>query len=328
MELNHKKIYVTGVAGMIGSNFARKMVDSGFAVIGIDNFWRGNIDNIADLLEHGNFTFIEADIRSDTSWYKDLSSDDCIVHIADIVAGIGYVFANEWEVFSANLKINSMVARIVVEKAPARLIYLGTACSYPQEMQRSISDSVLQESDKFPADPESGYGWSKLIGEIEFKLAVQNVQTKLITLDLHNVYGWPCVYSDSTAQVIPSLINRARLSEDGALEVWGDGSQGRGFIHVDDVVSAIEKAVVYSGSVSNFMIGPDRCTSIADLAEVIVGNDLLPASHVVYDTTKPTGDIGRFANSSLAASELGWCETTDFASEVNELITKIVDHAK
>ena len=242
------------IAGMIGSNYAKKMVDSGFTVVGVDNFWRGNTNNIEDLLEHENFTFIEADIRTDTSWYQDLSNEDCLVHIADIVAGIGYVFANEWEVFSANLKINSMVAGIVVEKAPARLIYLGTACSYPQTMQRSVSDSVLQETDKFPADPESGYGWSKLIGEIEFKLAVQNTQTKLITLDLHNVYGWPCVYADSTAQVIPSLINRARLSEDGDLEVWGDGSQGRGFIHVDDVVSAIEKAVVYSGSVTNFMI--------------------------------------------------------------------------
>ena len=93
-------------------------------------------------------------------------------------------------------------------------------------MQRSVNESVLQESDKFPADPESGYGWSKLIEKLSW-LAVKDASTKLIVLDLHNVYGWPCVYNDETSQVIPSLINRALLSKNGKLEVWGDGSRQR-----------------------------------------------------------------------------------------------------
>tara|TARA_B100000242_G_scaffold294365_1_gene276795 strand:+ start:8581 stop:9567 length:987 start_codon:yes stop_codon:yes gene_type:complete len=325
-ELN--KIFITGVAGMIGSNLARKILKSGHAVVGIDNLWRGTLDNISDLMEHENFSFRKADIISDTDWFSDMKHEDTIIHVADIVAGIGYVFANEWDVFSSNLKINNMIAQIVTNFEPERLIYLGTACSYPQNMQRSVNESVLQESDKFPADPESGYGWSKLIGEIEFKLAVKDASTKLIVLDLHNVYGWPCVYNDETSQVIPSLINRALLSKNGKLEVWGDGSQGRGFLHVNDVISAVEKSIDYSGDVSNFMIGPDFCTSISELANIIVANDLLPVNEVIYDTSKPMGDIGRFANSSLAQKELGWSVSTDFSEEINALIEKIVEDAK
>jgi len=325
-ELN--KIFITGVAGMIGSNLARKILKSGHAVVGIDNLWRGTLDNISDLMEHENFSFRKADIISDTDWFSDMKHEDTIIHVADIVAGIGYVFANEWDVFSSNLKINNMIAQIVTNFEPERLIYLGTACSYPQNMQRSVNESVLQESDKFPADPESGYGWSKLIGEIEFKLAVKDASTKLIVLDLHNVYGWPCVYNDETSQVIPSLINRALLSKNGKLEVWGDGSQGRGFLHVNDVISAVEKSIDYSGDVSNFMIGPDFCTSISELANIIVANDLLPVNEVIYDTSKPMGDIGRFANSSLAQKELGWSVSTDFSEEINAPIEKIVEDAK
>lgn len=325
---NESKIFVTGVAGMIGSNLARKILQSGHIVVGIDNLWRGTLDNISDLVEHDNFSFRKADIISDTDWFSDMNHEDTIIHVADIVAGIGYVFANEWDVFSSNLRINNMIAQIVTTHVPEKLIYLGTACSYPQNMQRSVNESVLQESDKFPADPESGYGWSKLIGEIEFKLAVKNSSTKLIALDLHNVYGWPCVYSDATSQVIPSLINRALLSKNGKLEVWGDGTQGRGFLHVNDVVSAVEKSMDYSGNVSNFMIGPDFCTSISELANIIVANDLLPVKEVIYDISKPTGDIGRFANSSLAQKELGWSVSTDFSAEINALIEKIVEDAK
>tara|TARA_B100000902_G_C27317501_1_gene922274 strand:- start:2213 stop:3199 length:987 start_codon:yes stop_codon:yes gene_type:complete len=328
MSNKFNKIYITGVAGMIGSNLARKILQSGYIVIGIDNLWRGTLDNISDLMEDDNFSFREADIISDMDWFCDMNHEDTIIHVADIVAGIGYVFSNEWDVFSSNLRINNMIAQIISDRTPAKLIYLGTACSYPQDMQRSVNESVLQESDKFPADPESGYGWSKLIGEIEFKLAVKNSSTKLIVLDLHNVYGWPCVYNDATAQVIPSLINRALLSKNGKLDVWGDGSQGRGFLHVSDVVSAIEKAIDYTGDITNFMIGPDFCTSISELANIIVSNELIPVNEVIYDTSKPTGDIGRFANSSLARKELGWSVSTDFSTEINALIEKIFEDEK
>ena len=219
MSNEANKIYITGAAGMIGSNLARKILQSGHIVIGIDNLWRGTLDNISDLMENDNFSFRKADIISNTDWYSDLKHEDTIIHVADIVAGIGYVFANEWDVFSSNLRINNMIAQIVSDYTPAKLIYLGTACSYPQDMQRSVNESILQESDKFPADPESGYGWSKLIGEIEFKLAVKNSSTKLIVLDLHNVYGWPCVYNDATAQVIPSLINKLAIKFDSGLHL-------------------------------------------------------------------------------------------------------------
>ena len=209
MTQQSSRIFVTGVAGMIGSNTARSLLAQGHAVVGIDNLWRGTKANIADLLTHPGFSFRHADIVADQDWYRDLGAQDALIHIADIVAGIGYVFSNEWQVFQKNLMINTQVARVVNARCPGRFIYLGTACSYPQGMQRSVDGSVLAEKDKFPADPESGYGWSKLIGEVEFRLAIKGTETRLTVLDLHNVYGWPCVYRDNTAQVNPSLIYKA-----------------------------------------------------------------------------------------------------------------------
>jgi len=321
-----KKIFVTGVAGMIGSNFARKLVYNGFNVIGVDNLWRGKIDNISDLLEESNFEFRHADITFDQDWYVDLGVKDDLIHIADIVAGIGYVFSNEWSIYQKNQLINTAVARVVNKMQPNKLIYLGTACSYPQGLQRSVTKSMLKESDKYPADPESGYGWSKLMGEIEFKLATKNLATKLIVLDLHNVYGWPCVYKDSTSQVIPSLINKAITSTDGAITVWGDGNQGRAFVHVSDVVEAILLAMNYEGTYSNFMIGPNFCTSIKSVVQILLNNKKLGLKNVIYDASKPTGDIGRFSEGSLAAKELGWNPRVNVDEGINALIDEILAH--
>ncbi len=319
------KIWVTGVAGMIGSNVAQALLKNGYDVVGIDNFWRGTQKNMEVFIGHEKFRFIHADISAEIDWADDIRNDDIIVHIADIVAGIGYVFANEFEVFSQNNKINANVAKIVTQKSPERIIYLGTACSYPQGLQRDTTTSVLSEEMKLPADPESGYGWSKLLGEIELKLAVKEANTRLIVLDLHNVYGAPCVYKDSTSQVIPSLIWRAITVGAGAFDVWGDGSQGRAFVHVDDVSEAVGQAVQYQGEFDNFMIGPDYCTTIREVAETIISHDKIGVDSIRYDLDKPTGDIGRFANYSRAAAELGWRPTIDFKTGIYALIDQILE---
>jgi nucleoside-diphosphate-sugar epimerase len=319
------KIYITGVAGMIGSNVARELLELGFTVIGIDNLWRGTRSNINQLIENQGFSFRHADLISDHDWYRDMNADDTLIHIADIVAGIGYVFSNEWMVFQKNLLINTSVARVVNFLTPKQFIYLGTVCSYPQEMQRSVSVSKLAEKDKLPADPESGYGWSKLAGEIEFRLATKDLDTKFTVLDLHNVYGWPCVYKNSTSQVIPALINKALNSEDNKLSVWGDGRRGRAFVHVADVVLAIKLVLNYSGEQSAFMIGPDRCTTIAELASIIQEHPKVNIDEIVFDPTKPTGDIGRFADSSLALAELGWEPTVELCDGVHRLIDQILN---
>lgn len=322
------KIYVTGAAGMIGSNIASALLAAGHEVVGIDNLWRGTFGNLANLNGHPNFTFRHADIISDQDWYADMEASSSLFHTADIVAGIGYVFSNEWRVFQKNILINTQIARIVNEIQPEQFVYLGTACSYPQGLQRSVSDSVLSEKDKLPADPESGYGWSKLIGEIEFGLAVKGTKTQFNVLDLHNVYGWPCIYSDATAQVIPALIHKAIHSTDGKLVVWGNGEQGRAFLHVRDVVQAAEKVLEYRGKVQTFMIGPDNCTSIGEVAQLIKGHPGIEIDEIVFDTSKPTGDIGRYSDGTVAREQLGWAASVPFRDGLYELIDHILEQEK
>ena len=162
------------------------------------------------------------------------------------------------------------------------------------------------------------------MGQIELQLAVKNIDTQLVVLDLHNVYGWPCNYWDSRAQAIPSLIQRAISNPHDNLVVWGDGCQGRAFINVDDVVSAINSALIYSGSEEEFMIGPDVCTTIREISDIIVSHPSIAVPGLEFDLSKPTGDIGRYADYSKAKAELGWEPKVNIVDGVNELIDVIV----
>lgn len=105
-----KSIMVTGGCGMIGSNLVKRLVKEGWDVYVADNLWRGKIENLND--ENGK-PVIDLDthfFKKDLSIYEEAESvvgiTDYVVHLADIVAGIDYVFSNQGELFRVNNLIN------------------------------------------------------------------------------------------------------------------------------------------------------------------------------------------------------------------------------
>lgn len=302
-----KKIVVTGGAGMIGSNLVSALSNEGFEVVVIDDFSRGSMENLADPIRDakGPIRVIEADLSLPGDWAKEFTDADAVYHLADIVAGVGYVFDNEGAVFRQNLLINATVANAVAAEKPKRYIYVGTACSFPLEIQTGVDAAPMREDQQYPANPESGYGWSKLMGEIDAKYLENQAGVPSVVLVLHNVYGAPCEFEGPRTQAIPALIHRALSTTDDKLVVWGSGQQGRAFLHVDDVVSALRSALDKGHGVGPIQIGPDVCTSIAEIAQSII--DIVDRDlSLDFDRTKPEGDRGRCADYSKAREILGW----------------------
>lgn len=303
------KVLVTGGAGMIGSNLVKRLAGMGHAVSVVDNLWRGRREYLAD--DDGRPVI---DLQRDLH-VRDLSMAgqmdglldgvDYVYHLADIVAGIGYVFNHQGSIFRQNLLINSNVIDSVRRKPVRGFIYVGTACSFPQKKQFGVEAPPLKEEDLYPADPESAYGWSKLMGEYESQLLQDEAGVPVSVLSLHNVYGAPCDVSETSSQVIPSLIRKAVEYPAKPFSVWGSGAQGRAFVHVDDIVDALVSAMERGLGQGAIQIGPDVCTSIRQVAETIVevsGKDI----PIEFDTSKPEGDRGRCADYSKASRVLGW----------------------
>lgn len=302
------KIVVTGGAGMIGSNLCARLLAEGHDVVAIDNLWRGSVDNLRTTCGAAvdRLTFLNADLSTMSDWCEHLREADCVYHLADIVAGIGYVFMNENSIFRKNLLINASVATACELMRVKRYVYVGTACSFPLHLQNGVDAAPLKEADQFPAHPESAYGWSKLMGELDAGYMARYSGIETVTLVFHNVYGTPCDYKSNRAQVLPALAYRSLLARNTrSLEVWGDGTQGRAFVHVDDIVSALLLALHKGEGAGAIQIGPDVCTSIGDAARTII--DIVdPDIQIRFDTTKPVGDKGRCADYSKATAILGW----------------------
>jgi GDP-D-mannose 3',5'-epimerase len=300
------KIIVTGGAGMIGTNLVTALVKLNHNVTVIDNYWRGTRANLEEALQSdtAKIRLVEADLAEAGNWSEEFHSADVVVHLADVVAGVGYVFANEGTIFRKNLKINANVTEAIEQYPPKRYIYVGTACSFPKEIQTGVDAAPMREEQQFPASPESGYGWSKLMGEIDAHYIEKELGIPTVTLVLHNVYGTPTEFRGNRAQAIPAMLYRA-LTEQQYFDVWGSGRQGRAFVHVTDVVNALILALDRGHGCGPIQIGPDVCTSIKEIAETIM--KITPRSlEIRYDLTKPEGDRGRCADYSKATRVLGW----------------------
>ena len=294
---------------MIGSNLVRRLVGRGFKVTVVDNLWRGKIEYLLE--SDGSPTidlskdFHNIDMTIPHSVDHLFEDVDYVFHLADIVAGIGYVFGNQGWIFRQNMLINSNAVSAARKSRPKGFFYVGTACSFPADKQTGVEAAPLQEQDQYPAAPESAYGWSKLMGEYETLLMEQETGIPVSVAILHNVYGVPCDYDELKGQVIPSLIRKAIRYPAEPFVVWGSGSQGRAFVHVDDVISGLIACMDKGLGKGAIQIGPDVCISIREIAEIVARVSAKPIS-IQYDTSKPEGDKGRCADYSKAKRILGW----------------------
>lgn len=221
---------------MIGSNLVKKLVELGHEVHVIDNLWRGKLAYLEDPITREPVLDVEKnfhhiDLSGEIPLKAAFEGTEYLIHLADIVAGIGYVFNNQGSLFRQNLLINSNTIEFSKKLGIKGFLYAGTACSFPAELQDSFEYSLLKEEELYPANPESAYGWSKLMGVYEADLLGKETDIQVVSLLFHNVYGAPCDYSREKSQVIPSLIRKAIEYPEQDFIVWGSGKQEGLFAH-------------------------------------------------------------------------------------------------
>jgi nucleoside-diphosphate-sugar epimerase len=309
---------ITGGAGFIGSHLVKALLAQPNThpsqLVVLDNFWRGSPTNLQ--YDNGSWSidlkkqFCFMDLRSQKATMHFIRGADYIYHLADVVAGIGYVFNHQARLFHNNILINTNVLTATHLNGIPNYIYVGTACSFPEELQMGPGVHALSENQTYPAHPESSYGWSKLMGEYEAELMRVSSQIANVSiLRLHNVYGPRSVSDLNSGQVIPALLLKAINYPKDGFTVWGSGKQYRDFIFVDDVVQALILIKDKGVNKGVIQIGSESATTVAELSIIvtkIAEKKLGKKIKVMFDTSKPEGDRGRISINDRARSILGW----------------------
>lgn len=287
---------VTGAAGFIGSTLVDRLVADGHTVVGLDNFVTGRATNLEHLADNPVHVFVEADIvTADLDAIFDEHRPEVVFHLAAQI-DVRRSVANP--VFDASVNVVGTVrlaeaarstgVRKVVHTSSGGSIY-GTPTNFPT-------------SETVPTDPASPYAAGKVAGEIYL-----NTFRHLYGLDCShiapsNVYG-PRQDPHGEAGVV-AIFAQALLSGK-ATKVFGDGSNTRDYVFVDDVVDAFVKASGDAGGGQRFNIGTGIETSDRELHTVVaaaVGGPDDPEFH-----PPRLGDLKRSClDNGLAKQVLGW----------------------
>jgi GDP-D-mannose 3',5'-epimerase len=292
-----KTAVVLGAGGFIGSHMVKRLKAEGYFVRGVDL-------KMPDFAMSEADKFIVADLRNPRVVEEVLLGMDEVYQFAADMGGAGYIFSGEHD---ADVMYNSALINInVVNWASIyntkKLFYSSSACMYPQQIQEESNNPGLKESDAYPGNPDSEYGWEKLFSERLYLAYHRNYGLNVRIARFHNIFGPEGTYKGGKEKA-PAAICRKVAESKGEIEIWGDGLQTRSFLYIDECIEGVRR-LMESDFIGPVNIGSDEMVSINHLARMamqVAGKDL-----TIKHITGPIGVRGRNSDNTLIFQKLSW----------------------
>lgn len=255
-------VFITGVAGFVGSNLARELLGRDYKVVGIDNFSQGFERNIEDLSGKQLFSFYQGDVR-DKDFILDVSKEaDYIVHLA------AYKIPRYGNAMDT-LKINTHGTENVLEAAKrnkCKVVFASTSDVYGKNSLLPFSESsdlVLGQTNI----KRWSYAVSKIFDE---HLCFAYMEEFNVPVAIVRYFGGYGPSQNLTWRGGPQSVFIDRAFRKKPMTIHGDGKQTRSFTYISDIVEGTIAAMENKNSAGEvFNIGNAREIAIVDLAGMI-----------------------------------------------------------
>jgi UDP-glucuronate decarboxylase len=305
---NKKTVLVTGGAGFIGSHLCRKLLEAGYEVICLDNFFTGQKSNILDLLSNKKFELVRHDIVQPI-----LLEVDQIYHLACPASPIHYQY-NPVKTIKTNV-MGTLNMLGLAKRVKARLLLASTSEIYGDPKEHPQTESYWGNVN--PIGLRSCYDEGKRVAETLCMDYYRQNQVDIRIVRIFNTYG-PNMYVND-GRVVSNFIVQALRNQD--LTVYGDGSQTRSFQYIDDLLAGMirmmENDLNFIGPVN---LGNPKESSIKSLAEKVL--ELVPESKskIVNKELPPDDPKFRQPDISLAKEKLDWKPIIELATGLKRTI--------
>lgn len=312
---------VAGGAGFIGVNLCEKLLEDGRHVLIADNLSRGSWDYLDKTSLTSKVTFVNADLAIRTSVEDvfakaaSIGTVEEVWHLAansDIPAGVVDADIDLKDTFLTTVEI----LRCMKTNKVGKIYFASSSAIYG-----NLGDQPLHESIG-PLLPVSNYGAMKLASEALISASAESFLDRACLFRFPNVVGTP-----STHGVILDFIHKLKAAQNKYLDVLGNGTQQKAYLHVTDLVTAM--LVIRSHPVATKIfpvnIGPaDGGVTVRWIAEQVVRR-VAPGASIRYGLGNSgwVGDVPRFRYCTSEINALGWRPRLDSKQAILRSIDEI-----
>ncbi|MGX1885250.1 NAD-dependent epimerase/dehydratase family protein [Streptomyces sp. NPDC055287] len=283
-----RTVLVTGGLGFIGSHVVEELLGLGAQVLCV--YRRDKPEVRAELPVTDALTALRVDVLDYDALLaaaRTVPRIDAVVNCATLDGNMQFLLEQPGRMLDENIRMVSNVLNLARHCEMRDVVLISSAEIYSYE-----SEKPVREEDDHRRHMEfspNGYRMSKMFTEVLADLYRKQFGMNIYTPRPTNVYGPRDDFGTTTNHVIPNMLMKLTAGQD--VEIWGDGSQTRTFIHVSDLVRAI-LCMVQSGTYETLNIGTPESISIRDLA-YLVAAATGRTNGVRFDPDKPVGAARR-----------------------------------
>ena len=301
-------IFITGVAGLIGSHLADFYIKKNFKVSGCDNLIGGDLDNI-----NPKVNFFKIDFLNLNELVNITKHVDVIVH-AGAIATEGLSVFSPTLIAQSNFTGSTSVFTAAAINKVKRVVYCSSMARYGRIKIPFREDQIPE-----PIDP---YGISKLAAE---KILINMSATHGFEYNIaipHNVIGPNQKYNDPFRNVASIMINL--ILQNKRPIIYGDGLQKRAFSDIDDCIYCLDQLIVNPNIISETVnIGPDEeFITIKELCNIL-SNKLKSNLDPEYFSSRPQEVLEAYCSSNKARKLLNYRTTVNLSCALDKIIDKI-----
>ena len=259
-----KKILIAGGAGFIGSSLAQALVPLGAKVTILDAMlplYGGNLFNLQGIREQ--VEFIEGDIRNQALVEKLVKDKEIIYNFA---AQVSYIDSKDQPFLDLDIngKGHLTVLEAVRHHAPfARVLFSSSRMVYGKILTVPVKES-------HPTDPLSLYGIHKLLGEKYYRYYADTFGIHTTSVRIPNPYGPRQQMKHSKYSIVGWFARQA--FEDNTIKIFGDGSQERDYLYIDDIVSAFLALTSQGKPGQVYNVGTHERVRFVDMVESVLSH--------------------------------------------------------
>ena len=303
--MKSSRIFITGVAGFLGSHLAQWALSKKYEVLGCDNLSLGNRNNIPKGVE-----FYEYDILDLEKNKKYMAKADVVFHSAAYPYDNFSLFS-PFKVVENTFSTTASVLSAAISNNIKRFVYCSSMSRY--------GDNQTPFTEEMEPRPLTPYGVAKVAGENLVKSLAQVYNFEYVICIPHNIFGPRQIYNDPYRNAVSLITNQ--MLQDRSPVIYGDGEQKRGFSPIQDLIPLFPELLFGEKSKNQVInIGPDEETiSLNELIQIL--NDIMGKNlKANYESFRPQEVKEALCSSEKARKILNYRRIISLREALEELV--------